>query len=138
MKTVRLLILRLFSYFPTKIPVGMTAYLVWSDSIVELIGPIANKSDLEFCIAAEVLRVKPDACSAPKNYFVKRVRAGAAKQIAGAVFTRIKEEQMAVQKAAEIIAQEAVKRAQQAAEATPAQQAGFVSNEKVGIQQTQS
>lgn len=84
---------RVLSYLSTPLPVGMTHYQEWSDSVAELIGPIATKEDLDFCIAAEVIRVGPAVCRAPKNYFVKRVRAGAAKQIAGAVFSRIKEDQ---------------------------------------------
>lgn len=90
---MKMLVKRLLSYLPTTLPVGMTKYEAWSDSVAELIGPIATKEDLDFCIAAEVIRVGPNVCSAPKNYFVKRVRAGAAKQIAGAVFSRIKEDQ---------------------------------------------
>lgn len=110
---------RLLSYFPTPLPVGMTAYKEWSDSVVDLIGPIANTDDLQFCVAAEVIRVGPAVCSAPKNYFVKRVRAGAAKQIAGAVFTEIKERQMAAQKAALA----ALSPLQQAPEVTTAKEA---------------
>lgn len=91
---------QLLSHFPTPLALGMTSWRVWADSVIELIGPIANRDDLEFCVAAEVIRVGPAVCSAPKNYFVKRVRAGAAKQIAGAVFTEIKERQQAAQRAA--------------------------------------
>lgn len=110
MKTARLLILRLFSYIPTQIPVGMTAYQAWSGSVIELIGPIATKDDLDFCIAAEVMRTKPEDNYKPKNYFVKRVRAGASKQLAGAVFTRIREEQKAEQE--KLKAAEAAKQAE--------------------------
>jgi hypothetical protein len=73
----------------------MTSYNAWSDSVVELIGPIASKDSLEFSIASEVLRVGPHVNFISKNYFVKRVRAGAAKQIAGAKFMEIKENQQA-------------------------------------------
>lgn len=91
---------RLLSYFPVDLPVGMTAYTKWRDSIVELIGPIATTNDLRFCIASEVIRLGPNTCSISKNYIVRRVRAGAAKQIAGADFTDIKNQQLAAQKAA--------------------------------------
>lgn len=90
---------RLLSYFPVNLPVGMTAYAKWEESLVELIGPIATVNDLRFCIASEVIRLGPNACSISKNYIVRRVRAGAAKQIAGAVFTDIKNQQIAAQKA---------------------------------------
>ncbi len=90
---------RLLSYIPTQLPLGLTAYKAWSDEVVELIGPIANSDDLHFCVAAEVLRVGPSANAVSKNYFVKRVRAGATKQLAGHVFSEIKERQQAAQKA---------------------------------------
>ncbi len=90
---------RLLSYIPTQLPLGLTAYKAWSNEVVELIGPIANTDDLHFCVAAEVLRVGPSANAVSKNYFVKRVRAGATKQLAGAVFTEIKERQQALQRA---------------------------------------
>lgn len=84
---------KLLSYFPETVPVGMTAHKAWSASIGELIGPIAGAKDIEFAVAAEVIRLGPNTCYIPKNYFVKRVRAGAAKQIAGAVLERLKNEQ---------------------------------------------
>jgi hypothetical protein len=102
---------KVMSYFPTPLPLGMTAYKEWTDSVAELIGPITNKEELNFCIASEVIRLAPDVCSAPKNHFVKRVRAGVAKQIAGAMFTEIKENQKAKQ---------AAEAAKQAAEVTAA------------------
>ena len=115
------------SYIPTALPVGMTTYAAWSDSVVELIGPIADNDSLRFCVASEVLRLGPSATSIPKNYFVQRVRAGAAKQIAGAVFTEIKEKQRQEQLAAQA--------AQQAVEVTPATTVG--QSEQAGLQQTQ-
>jgi hypothetical protein len=100
MNKLKCVFTRVLSYFPSKLPVGMSHYKTWSDSVVKLIGPIANNEDLQFCIASEVIRLGPSVCSISKNYFVKRVRSGAAKQIAGAVFTEIKENQKAAQKAA--------------------------------------
>ncbi len=61
--------------------------------VTDLIGPISSQEDLEFCVSAEVMRLGPNTCSVSKNFLVKRVRAGAAKQIAGAKFTEIKEKQ---------------------------------------------
>lgn len=83
---------KFLSYLPTPLPMGMTAYLEWSKSIADLIGPITSiESDLHFCISAEVIRLGPSVCLVSKHYFVRRVRAGVAKQIAGAVFSDIKE-----------------------------------------------
>jgi hypothetical protein len=100
MKRLTTALKRLRSYFSSPLALGMTDYAEWSDSVAELIGPIADKDSLQFCIASEVIRLGPDVTASPKNYFVKRVKAGAAKQIAGAVFTEIKTRQQDAQRAA--------------------------------------
>lgn len=100
---------RLLGYFPTKLPVGMSHYNAWVAEVAELIGPISTQDELEFCVSAEVMRLGPNTCSVSKNFLANRVRAGAAKQIAGAKFAEIKEKQ-----------QERLK--QQAAEDTAAKQ----------------
>ncbi len=102
---------RILSRFPSQLPVGLTHYREWLAEVVELIGPIATIEDLQFCVSAEVLRLGPTTCSIAKHTLVRKVRAGAAKQIAGFVFTEIKEKQQAAQQAA----------AKQAAEVTAAQ-----------------
>ena len=113
------LLARFLSFFPTPLPLGMTAYATWQEDVIALIGPIADADSLKFCVASEVLRVGPAVNSVSKNYFVRRVRAGAAKQIAGAVFTQIKEKQQTLQREA----QQAALAAQKAVEVTPAPKA---------------
>lgn len=107
---------KFLSYLPTPLPMGMTAYLEWSKSIADLLGPITSiESDLHFCISAEVIRLGPSVWCVSKHYFVRRVRAGVAKQIAGAVFTDIKEKDKQL-KAAEAARSAEVTAAQKAAD----------------------
>ena len=88
---------QLSSYFPTKLPLGMTEFDAWSASILALLGPIADQDSLKFATATEVVRLGPEVRRISKQYFVRRIKAGAAKQIAGAVMYDMKEKQKAQQ-----------------------------------------
>lgn len=90
---MKLLAKRFLSYFPESVPVGMTAHKKWSLEIGELIGPIAGPKDIEFAVAAEVIRLDSKTYRVSKNYFVRKIKSGAAKQIAGAILERLKNEQ---------------------------------------------
>lgn len=96
---MKMLLKQLLSRIPTKVPTGMTQFESWTNSIVELTGPIADEDSLKFVIASAVQRLDPLDAYKPKNYFVKILQTSAAKQLAGAVFVQIKEKQQAKQKA---------------------------------------
>lgn len=75
---------------PTKIPTGMAEFEAWSDSIIDLVGPIANRQDLKWVLAVSVLHMGETAAFVPKRYFVKRILKGAANQVVSQVVQDIK------------------------------------------------
>lgn len=85
-----LLIKKLLSYFPTKLPVGMTEFHAWADEIIKLTGKIADEDSLKFALANMVMHLKSDLAHVSKNYFVNSLRKGAANQVASQVFLDIK------------------------------------------------
>lgn len=87
------------SYLPHKLPVGLTEFHNFSDSIIELSGEYADRDSLKFAIATMILHAGEARGSLSKQYFVRRLRKVAANQVAGQVFTDIKEKQKAAQEA---------------------------------------
>lgn len=118
---MKLLIKRLLSYFPSKLPVGLTQFDKWVNEIIELSGQFADITSMRFVLASELMHSEAKKGSVPKNYFVSRCRKLAANQTAGYVLQEIKSEQEKL-KAAEA--------AKLAAEATAAQTVS--SNEEAG------
>lgn len=86
LKTLLQLIL---GFFPTPVPIGMTTYKAWTDSIISLYG-LPDNNSVRWAIASVVLHLGPQAAFRSKFFFYCTIRAGAAKQIAGAVFQEIK------------------------------------------------
>ena len=104
----KLLLKKALSYFPTKLPTGMSEFEAWSNDIIELTGPLAEPTSLKFALADMILRIGPlkndkyqtIPGSVPKNYFVQALRKIASSQIASGVLHQIKVDQEAAQKAA--------------------------------------
>lgn len=92
---------KLLSYIPTSLPVGMTEFVEWSDSIIELSGKFADEDSMRWAISNMIMHLPSTKATASKNYFVQCLRKTAANQIAGQIFVDIKEKQAAAQKAAE-------------------------------------
>lgn len=86
--------------FDSPLPVGMSEYETWVQSIIDTYNPPGTDRDVKWIVSNEVLTLSPGTISKPKFYFYSRVRSAAAKQIAGAHFVKIKEEQKAADKAA--------------------------------------
>lgn len=102
------LIKRLLSLFPSKLPVGRTAFSKWVDDIVELSGPLADRDSMEFVLSSAIQHASSNRGYVPKNYFVNTLIKAAANQVAAQVFQDIKiKQQKAVedQKAAELAKQ---------------------------------
>lgn len=83
------------AYLPTKIPVGMTAFKQWLDSICDLAGPVADTDSMKWVISNEVMRIKSGQDRIPKIVLVKTLRKYAANQLAGATVIELKEKQEA-------------------------------------------
>ncbi len=109
-------------FFPESLPVGMSEFHSWAESIsnnYEL--PTKDLDSVKFTLASIVMHLGPSIDSKSKYYFVKQIRASAAKQIAGAAFYEIKQQQKSLQEAAAKAALE-----KQQAEATAPQVASDV------------
>ncbi len=96
-KQLSLSLKRLYSYVPTALPVGLTEFNQWADSIIELAGPYADSDSMLQALANMVMHASPTDKSQtarshiPKNWFVKGLRKGAANQIAAHVFYTIQQ-----------------------------------------------
>lgn len=90
---MKLLLKRLMSLVPTPLPVGMTEFEEWSNSIIELSGNYADTDSMKFAIASMVIHLGPQTSHISKNHFVRSLRKTAANQIASQVFIDVKERQ---------------------------------------------
>ena len=88
------------SILPTPLPVGVTEFNIWADSIIALSGKYADEDSLKFALCSMIMHADSKYGSLPKSYFVTRLRKVAANQVAGQVFTYIKTKQQAAQTAA--------------------------------------
>ncbi len=104
---MRLLIKRLLSYVPTLLPVGLTSFYTWADSILELSGQYADKESMQFAIASMVIHLPAGKAYCSKNHFVAGLRKSAANQVASQVFQEIKTKMEEKQKAEATAAQQA-------------------------------
>ena len=98
---MNLILKRLLSYLPSKLPVGVSEFQTWSDSVIELSGEFADRDSMKFALASQVIHLGPQKSSVPKNFFVRSMRKAAANQVASQVFQDIKlKQQLAAEKAA--------------------------------------
>jgi hypothetical protein len=97
---MKLLLKRLLSLLPTKLPVGVTEFHAWADSIIQLSGKYADEDSLKFALASMIMHLGAQRGSISKNYFVRSLRKVAANQVAGQIFQDIKTKQQEEQKAA--------------------------------------
>ncbi len=108
--TVGRLFRQFLGLFPSSLPVGMTAFDKWADSIINTYDlPTKDEDSLKWNLASAVIGLKSTEARKSKYYFVLIIRAGAAKQISVARMQDIKDKQKAAVEAA---------KAKQLAEAT--------------------
>lgn len=120
---LRLRKLRKESKKPTLLPVGLTEFHKFCDDIIELSGKYADRDSMMYAIASNIIHMKHDLDSVPKDYLVKTLRKAAANQVASQVFNDIRTRQ-----------QEAAEQAKQAS--TPSADTGnnsAVDGEKPGL-----
>lgn len=85
----------------TRLPVGLAEFNAWADSIAELTGPIADEVSMKFALASILIHADAKHGALPKSYFVDRLIKSAANQVASQVFQDLKLAQDAAKKAAE-------------------------------------
>ncbi len=90
---MKLLLARFLSYFPTPLPVGVTEFNVWADSIIALSGQFASQDSMRFALASMVIHSDSKRSAVPKHTFVKLLRKSAANQVASQIFQDIKTKQ---------------------------------------------
>lgn len=88
------------SYFPQKLPVGLTEFNSWAANIIEITGAFADPDSMKFAIASNILHLPPNRSSVSTQFFVRSLRKAAANQVASQVFQDIKNKQQEEAKAA--------------------------------------
>ena len=92
---------QLTGLLPGRLPQGVTEFYAWADSISSTYAlPTDNKDSLYFALATIIMHLGPQVAYKSKWHFVKAIKAGAAKQIAGGVFQEIKQKQKQAEEAA--------------------------------------
>lgn len=96
-------------FFPSQLPQGMEAFEAWVDSIFNTYElPTMDKDSVKFGLSAAIMHLGPTTAYKSKWYFVLIIKAGAAKQIAGAKFHEVKlEQQRKAMEAAQAAAEKA-------------------------------
>lgn len=113
--------------FPSALPQGVTEFEEWAKSIASTYWlPTINDRDIKFVLTSMIMRLGPLAAYKSKYYFVLALRASAAKQVAGYVFSDIKtqqqqEQQKAIKEQAAATALAVVSNAQQEQSLQPMQ-----------------
>lgn len=138
---MKLILKRLLSRFPSKLPVGVADFNTWADSVIELAGPYSDPDSMKQALANMIMHAGPKKGTdmprgaIPKNYFVNALRKGAANQVASYVFQEIRNQKQAAVDAAVAAAKAAEETKQPIAEVTafPPQEAAPAS-EKIGLQ----
>lgn len=101
------LLKQILSLVPTPLPVGLTEFHAWADSIIELSGKFADEDSMKWALASQVIHLGPQKSKVAKNFFVRSLRKAAANQIASQVFQDVKIKQQAAQAEAEATAKNA-------------------------------
>jgi hypothetical protein len=83
----------LLSYLPQPLPAGKTDMNQFIDEIVGLSGAFADRDSMAFAICSMIMHAGESRGYMSKQYFVRRLRKVAANQVAGQIFTDIKEAQ---------------------------------------------
>lgn len=88
------------------LPTGMAEFTAWSDTIISLCGPFADKDSMIFALCSILIHADAKHGALPYSYFVDRLRKSAANQVASQVFQDIKAKQAAeAAKQAEVTSQ---------------------------------
>lgn len=92
------LLTRILSYLPTSLPVGVSEFESWADSVLALSGLTITRESAHQALANMIIHAGPMKGSdtprshISKNHFVKGLRKGAANQIASHIFYELQKE----------------------------------------------
>jgi uncharacterized protein YegP (UPF0339 family) len=120
--TIKNFLKQIRNLFPSKLPIGTSEFEIWAEDIVSTY-EFARSQDLNrsyrFVLASNITTLSQTTAYKAKHYFFLVIKAACAKEIAGGMMYKIKQEQAAEVKAiqeaaANKKAQEAILLAQQA------------------------
>lgn len=80
--------------FPSSLPVGMTEFKSWMDSIIQTYA-IPDNDSSRFALATMILHLSSTISSKPKVHFARSMRKAMANQVAAAVMQDLKAKQQA-------------------------------------------
>lgn len=80
--------------FPSPLPVGMTAFQSWMNSIIQSYD-IPDNDSSRFALATMILHLSSTTSSKPKIHFARSMRKAMANQVAAAVMQDLKDKQAA-------------------------------------------
>lgn len=86
---------------PSFLPVGLTEFNQFADSIIELYNPPGDARSVKFIIATLIMRLGPTEAMKSKLYFAMAIYRGASGQVSAYVMEQLKQEQAAEQRAAQ-------------------------------------
>lgn len=88
-------------YVPRSLPQGVTAFDAFVDRLIATYPlPTKDRDSIAFALASMIINLGPAVTRRSDAYFLTMIMSGAAKQIAGNVFSEIKHRQFAAAKAA--------------------------------------
>lgn len=91
------------AFFPSAVPNGVDAFDSWARSFFEIYPmPTQDVTSVKYTLATIIMHMGPQTAFKSKFYFYLTLKAGAAKQVAGAIFYQIKQEQKAAEEAAKL------------------------------------
>lgn len=102
MSKLSTLVKRILSYLPSKLPVGLPQMEAYLDSVVDLVGNIADPDSIRWVVCNEIMRLKSTQDTVRKSYFVNVIRKYAANQLAAHIVNELKAKQAAQQEAAKL------------------------------------
>lgn len=89
----------LFSYFPTRLPIGLTEYKKWAEDVIRLSGVPYNDSTV-FALSAFVLHAEErNVRFKSKQFYARIMRKGATNEVAHFVMMDLKAKQVALEAA---------------------------------------
>lgn len=77
--------------FPSPLPVGVTEFQSWADTIIDTYTlPTQDRDSVHYALATMILHLGPTVAYKSNWYFVLSIHSACAKQVAGATFQDIK------------------------------------------------
>src|SRR5271166_2176540 len=94
---LRRLINKIKGLLPTALPNGTTEFEAWAESFFDTYDnmPTEDRNSTKFTLCTIIMHLGQTAAYKPKIYFYLTLKAAAAKQVAGSVFSDIKVKEMA-------------------------------------------